>query len=552
MSSQSAIRPSSIVRHPSSAIPPWLRALLAIGLLAGALVTLGYGLSRTGSSLVVEIDGRPQQVRTHATTVGAALHHAGIVLAPEDHVSPGLDDPLEPDTVIQVQRARPVRLSADGQTRELRTHASTVGELLDEAGLQLGPADEIWLNGQQAGPGTLLHAGSLSQQLESLQGRSFETRSVQAPGLASLRGTSEQASHAGLARRQVSSRGGPRIAAEWDPGSPPVIALRRANTLTLDQDGETTTLHTTAATVGQVLQEQGILLFLADEVTPGLQDRIQPGMTVAIRRSVPVEIEVDGRTIHTRTRVEAVGGVLSQEGIALVGKDRVEPDLAAPIRPDGTIRVTRVREEFAVEFETIPYETRRVPDPEVEIDNLRVTQKGQVGMTKCRYQVVYEDGEAVGRTLEDVWTAQPPVDRVLAYGTKIVVRTLETPHGPIEYWRKMRVYTTAYTARTAGKPKDHPRYGYTRLGQLLRKGIVAVDPDVIPLKTKMYVPGYGFAKAGDTGGGVKGKFVDLGFGPGEYESWHWWTDIYLLAPAPLRDKIRWILPNWPKYPDTRR
>ena len=52
----------------------------------------------------------------------------------------------------------------------------------------------------------------------------------------------------------------------------------------------------------------------------------------------------------------------------------------------------------------------------------------------------------------------------------------------------------------------------------------------------MYVPGYGLARAGDTGGGVKGKFVDLGFSDDDYQSWHWWTDIYLLTPVPPRSQ----------------
>jgi hypothetical protein len=75
---------------------------------------------------------------------------------------------------------------------------------------------------------------------------------------------------------------------------------------------------------------------------------------------------------------------------------------------------------------------------------------------------------------------------------------------------------------------------------------------VIPLKTKMYVPGYGHAIAGDTGGGVKGKFVDLGYDEGKYQSWHWWTDIYLLTPVPPEHKILWILPDLPKFPDRKR
>jgi len=151
-----------------------------------------------------------------------------------------------------------------------------------------------------------------------------------------------------------------------------------------------------------------------------------------------------------------------------------------------------------------------------------------------------------------MWTEQQPVNKTMAYGTKIVVRTIDTPEGPIEYWRKIRVYLTSYMPRSCGKPPDHPRYGYTRLGLLLKKGIVATDPKVIPLRTNMYVPGYGHAFAGDTGGGVKGKFVDLGYTDYDYESWHWWGDIYLLAPVPPRDRILWVLPDWPKYPDRKR
>jgi 3D (Asp-Asp-Asp) domain-containing protein len=275
-------------------------------------------------------------------------------------------------------------------------------------------------------------------------------------------------------------------------------------------------------------------------------------MTVKIERSVPAQIDVDGHLIRTRTLAGTVAGLLGQERIALVGRDQVIPGLAEPIRANTTVRVSRVREEYVVDFETIPFDTIWVPDPEVEIDNIRLVQEGQPGLTKRRYRVVYENGQEVRRSLEDIWAAQPPITKTMAYGTKIVVRTLDTPEGPIEYWRKMRVYTTSYKPASCGKPKSHPRYGYTRLGWKLQKGIVAVDPSVIPLRTKLYVPGYGLARAGDTGGAVKGKFVDLGFGDDDYESWHWWTDVYLLAPAPPRDKIRWVLPNWPRYPDRRR
>jgi len=503
--------------------PAWLRGLAALALLAGGLVGLGLGLARTGSVVVVEIDGQPHPVRSHATTVGDLLRQAGIELYPEDILTPGLEAPMVAGQKIVIRRARPVTLSADGQLTEIRTQATTVGQLLSEAGVQAGPGDEIWFR--------MLIDGD-------------DPACSFAPG-------------SGQGCGRVVAADTPLLA-EPDPkpdmseNDPPFITLRRATPITLSDRGVTTTLYTTAATVGQVLEGQGVSLFLADQVTPPLQAHIAPGTAITIRRSTPVQIEVDGHTIHTRTLSGEVAGALGQEGIALVGRDIVSPTLDAPIRPYLVIRVTRIREELAVEFDPIPFQTVWVADPSTEIDHSRLVQEGQIGLTKRRYRIVYHNGQEVGRTLEDAWTEQSAVTKTLAYGTKIVIRTLETPDGPIEYWRKMRVYTTSYTAASAGRPKTHPRYGYTRLGWKAVKGVVATDPTVIPLRTRIYIPGYGIGTAADTGGGVKGKFVDLCFDEGKYQSWHWWTDVYLLTPVPPASQIRWILPDWPKYPDRRR
>jgi uncharacterized protein YabE (DUF348 family) len=511
---------SAPARRTTWTLPNWMGGLLALVLLAAGLGLLSFGLLRTSTLLVVDVDGHRYQVRTHATTVGAALRHAGFDIYPEDLVSPGLGASLAPGVVVEVQKAYPVTLSADSQVLQIRTQALTVRELLAEAGVRLAPADEIWFNGQLVQPDMpLVGEATLPRTVSHRGGIRTEPDVTALQPVASTRGES------------------------------PVIAVRRAASLTLDDDGVTSTLRTTLSTVGQVLQAHGVTLFLGDQVTPAMQEPVKSGMTVAIRRSVPVQIEVDGRTVRTRTKAGNVAGALGQESIALVGKDRVEPTLDAPIQSNMTIRVTRVREEYAVEFDPVPFQTEQVPDPEVEIDSVRVARPGQLGINKRRYRVVHEDDQEVARVLEDAWVAQPPITKTVAYGTKIVVRTLQTSEGPIEYWRKMRVYVTSYKPASCGKPKDHPRYGYTRLGLKLKKGIVAVDPTVIPLNTRMYVPGYGLARAGDTGGAVKGKFVDLGFSDDDYESWHWWMDVYLLTPVPPSSKIRWVLPNWPRYPD---
>ncbi len=51
--------------------------------------------------------------------------------------------------------------------------------------------------------------------------------------------------------------------------------------------------------------------------------------------------------------------------------------------------------------------------------------------------------------------------------------------------------------------------GLTATGIRAKYGVVAVDPRIIPLGTRLYIPGYGYAIAADTGGAIKGRRIDL-------------------------------------------
>jgi 3D (Asp-Asp-Asp) domain-containing protein len=232
--------------------------------------------------------------------------------------------------------------------------------------------------------------------------------------------------------------------------------------------------------------------------------------------------------------------------VSLIGQDFCEPALDARVRDGLSVRVVRVVERTTVEQQEIPYKTEWVADSFLEIDHRRLDDAGAKGIIRRRYKVVYHDGQEVGRYLEEEWMAQEPQPRRIVYGTRIVVRTLETPEGPIEYWRRVRVFLTAYTAATCGKSPDHPQYGVTRLGWKMRQGIIAVDPRVIRLRSQLYVPGYGPGIAGDTGGGIKGRHIDLGYDVGHMEPHYWWGYVYVLTPVPPSSQIPWTLPDYPR------
>ena len=491
--------------------PQTVLARLAVVLLMAGLV---WRFVATLAPVTVQVDGYADRVFTHQRTVRELLAELNLALAPGDHMTPALEQAIAPGLHVQVTRARPLLVVADGREILVRTHSQRVGDIWPAAGITPAGMDERFLDGVPVTDQTALPVPVIEP---------------------------------GVAPRYRAGR-------PW-VGKQPVpltLTLRRAVPLTVLDEGLPLTFMTTAPTVGEALRREQFVLYLGDVVQPSLGSPVRAGGRVFIQRSTPVVFFADGETLKTRTRQYTVGDALAEQGIVVVGLDQVEPALTTPLVPNLAIRVIRVREVLEIEQQVVPFISIWVGDDKLEIDRSRVSVAGQDGIQRQRYRMRYEDNQVVARTLQESWVAQEPITRVLAYGRQITQKTLDTPEGPIIYWRKLRAYTTSYTASSAGVPRSSPSYGRTRIGLPLSTGIVAVDPTVIPLRSWVYVPDYGKGLAGDTGGGVKGKFVDLGFSEGEYQSWHWWSDVYLLWPPPPTYQIRWVLPDWPKYPDRRR
>jgi uncharacterized protein YabE (DUF348 family) len=475
-------------------LPRGLEALVALCVLSA--LALGYYETLTPVTLVV--DGQQWQLRTHQDTIGALLMDAGFALHEKDNVE--LNDEqiaaealhtttLEPNSRVTVKRSLPVHISADGYNIIFHTHATSVERILTEARISLGPYDEVEVEGE-------------------------------------LLSANRSAGHARLSCATVELK-------------PVRIIVRRAVPFTLHEDDQVTTLHTTAPTVGEALRRAGLTLYLADGVQPGLGERMLAGLHVYVDRSIPLAVQVDGRTIRTRTHRERVDKVLADLHVVLTGQDHTTPTLDAPVQEDATVRVVRVSERFLIEQEPIPFDVVWQPDQDLEIDHQRLLQEGARGILERRIRIRYEDGREVARKVENEYVAVPPTTKINGYGTKIIVRTLDTPSGPIEYWRTIRMLATSYSASTAGTPRSAPWYGRTATGMTMRYGIVAVDPQVINLHTQVYVPVYGIGYAGDTGGAIRGRRIDLGYDDDNLVLWYRWVDVYLLVPVP--DRINYVI-----------
>lgn len=100
---------------------------------------------------------------------------------------------------------------------------------------------------------------------------------------------------------------------------------------------------------------------------------------------------------------------------------------------------------------------------------------------------------------------------------------VKTPQGALPFSKKLTVFSTSYDKNCSGCNQT------TAAGLRTGYGVIAVDPNVIPLGSSVYIPGYGIAVAGDTGGSIKGNRVDLGFDDVKHG---WWSsrfvEIYIL------------------------
>ncbi|MBM2827303.1 MAG: uncharacterized protein HW403_1367, partial [Dehalococcoidia bacterium] len=269
------------------------------------------------------------------------------------------------------------------------------------------------------------------------------------------------------------------------------IKVQRARRVYLHQGDLEESVYTTQERVEDILTNHQIALYPEDLVSPALATPVTEGLHVYIQRSKSLTLKVDGPAHQLRTRASSVGELLAQQGITVGPIDRLSPGSGIPIKEGVTIELVRVKEEIKVLEEPIAFREEQRANPDLELDTYQVARWGRPGVLKRSLKLVYEDGVEVKRTKEREWVEEEALNTINEYGTKIVVRTLNTPQGSVSYWRRVRLYATWYTAATSGKTRGDPAYGITRSGLWATHGIVAVDPTVIPMFTKMYIPGYG-------------------------------------------------------------
>ncbi len=240
-------------------------------------------------------------------------------------------------------------------------------------------------------------------------------------------------------------------------------------------------------------------------------------MTVMPPKEYNVKISVDGKTLGIMTS-GTVSDALAAADVYVSDDDLINVGLSEPLNDNTNIIVNRVEIVEKVDVKTIDYATKYREDDEQLIGYEETVVDGEEGEIETTTRHVYIDGELVSSAVIDEDITEP-VDEIVVVGTKEEepepepepapapepreAYTAEVPldeNGlPIEYSQILTGSSCAYTA---------PAGSLTSTGKTAAVGLVAVNPDIIPYGTELYITAadgsrtYGYAIAADTGGAV--------------------------------------------------
>ena len=442
----------------------------------------------------VQADGREIVVDTNIANDRAVLRASGVHLGDGDRLTALVGN--DHADVLRVERAHTVRLDVDGVTYVLRTHAQTIDQLLAEADVAVGDRDSVLQNGVLVASNAPVEPPRFFATAAPLDSNGDDTDVF--------------------------------------------IEVRRAVRFTVIEDGRTLVTTSSRPTVAQALREAGVTLGPGDALAPDQQAMLEPDTRIDVRHAKPLTVSLPDEHRVIYTLAATVGEALSAASITLPDGAYIDPAPDTQVSYGMTVNVVQLSSSNDLEREFIASGTVYKPDPSLDPGDTR-TVAGHDGARVRRYAVSYVNGEEATRDLVDEYFDPEPVDTVVYYSTRSAPEapppdqtsggsSSPAPEGPAAGARTLRVYATWYSPASSGRSRSDPSYGRTATGRVVTYGIVAVDPAVIPLGTRLYIPGYGYAVAADTGGAVKGYVIDLGYPDGVTVDWRSkWVDIQVLS-----------------------
>ena len=292
------------------------------------------------------------------------------------------------------------------------------------------------------------------------------------------------------------------------------------------RDGHTQRrFETTARTVGEFLEEMGIELHPLDELNRTLSRRIEPHLHIELQRAFYIYTTINGEVVPVKVAPSTTVDQILYEAAYEIHGDLVLQDREpyGELRRGETLDIYVHQTRFETEVEVFPYQQVIIEVPYLEYGVEVLYQAGVSGEVRREIEVFYVNGEEYSRTVIDefyssaldeiihlgMWKPEPvPEPEPLEF---VLGKVIDTSDPRFTYLRRVEMTAVAYTRyfSCTGRHPGDPLFGITASGLPVEHGIAAVDRSVIPLGTRLYVEGYGFALAADVGSGIRGYKIDL-------------------------------------------
>ncbi|HHU18770.1 MAG TPA: DUF348 domain-containing protein [Bacilli bacterium] len=296
------------------------------------------------------------------------------------------------------------------------------------------------------------------------------------------------------------------------------LSFKEAKAVVLTIDGVDEVHYTTEDTVKDFFAAIDLTVSEHDQLNLALNQAIVEELAIVLDRAVEVTINDRAEEESLWTTEKTVADLLAAQSIELTELDRLEPKEDVALEADMVVTITRVEEVTDVVEETIDFSTVRRNDSSIEKGKETVVSAGSAGLVEKKFKVTLENGEEVSRELISEEVKKESEQRVVAVGTKEIAKVVSRGGSSSGGSKSFTMSSTAYTAGCSGCS------GVTATGINLKDNphmkVIAVDPSLIPLGTRVYVEGYGEAVAGDTGGSIKGKKIDVHV-PTKSDAYNW-------------------------------
>lgn len=300
------------------------------------------------------------------------------------------------------------------------------------------------------------------------------------------------------------------------------IKWEKAKQVTVAIDGETQELWTTEKNVQEALKTANIEVTAHDEIEPALETAISNNLPITIAKAFQVTVKDGGKESTHWSTSTTVADFLKDQNIRLTNLDKVEGDSKAQLTTsNAVVNIARVEKVTDVVEEPADFKVKRKTDLTMLKGQEKVVTEGKKGTIQKKFEITKKNGKVVSREFIGKTMLQEPTHKVVHVGAKVAAATapaasataksanvaVSRNNQPSGGGKEFYANASAYTAYCTGCS------GITATGINLRANpnmkLIAVDPRVIPLGSKVWVEGYGYAIAGDTGGAIKGNRIDL-------------------------------------------